>query len=163
MNIRERIENNLIVFFLSTLLTGFLAGIATYEGILRITNQQTLLSCPSTQKKEEAIPLEILLVAGNQTILRDFNIAVKLGGIDNYEPKNRTVLLRFYYPLNPAERLTGQNINDNSVSWVGYSLEPDGEKQIALGEVGVFAVSIRNLRFNEQHDLVQSLELVIKD
>ena len=35
-SIRDRVENNATVWLLGTLLTGFLAGIATYEGILRI-------------------------------------------------------------------------------------------------------------------------------
>ena len=36
MNIRERIETNLVIFFLATLFIGFLAGIGTYEAILKI-------------------------------------------------------------------------------------------------------------------------------
>jgi hypothetical protein len=36
MTVRERVENNLVVWHLGTLLTGFLAGIATYRGILEI-------------------------------------------------------------------------------------------------------------------------------
>lgn len=171
MNLRNRLENNLVVFFFSTLLTGFLAGIATYEGILRIAQihrmteaqyleYQELKQGSNTQKKEQ----RILLVAGNKTIIRDFNIAVKLGGMNNYDPKNRSVLLHFYYPKNPSDRITEENMNDeiNSVSWVAYSLESDLEKRISLGEVGVFSVSVREIKFNEKHDLVQSLEFVIK-
>ncbi len=38
MRIKERIEKNPIIFFLTVLVSGFLAGIATYQGILKIAN-----------------------------------------------------------------------------------------------------------------------------
>jgi hypothetical protein len=37
-SLRERIENNLAVFFLSTLLVGFLAGLSVYEGALKLVD-----------------------------------------------------------------------------------------------------------------------------
>lgn len=36
MSLKQRIENNLVVFFLSALLAGFLAGLGAYESVLRI-------------------------------------------------------------------------------------------------------------------------------
>ena len=36
MSIRERVEQNVTIWLLGTLLVGFLAGLATYEGILAI-------------------------------------------------------------------------------------------------------------------------------
>lgn len=36
MSLKEKIENNIALWTLSTLLAGFLAGIATYEGVLKI-------------------------------------------------------------------------------------------------------------------------------
>lgn len=37
-SIKERVENNLIVYFLGTLLTGFLSGVATYQGALKLVD-----------------------------------------------------------------------------------------------------------------------------
>lgn len=39
MGLKETVEKNAVIWFLATLLAGFLAGIGTYEGILRITGQ----------------------------------------------------------------------------------------------------------------------------
>ena len=36
MKLKERVENNIVVFLLGALLTGFLAGIGVYKGILEI-------------------------------------------------------------------------------------------------------------------------------
>lgn len=41
-NIKEKIENNVVVWMLGTLLTGFLAGIATYKGALEIMSLETI-------------------------------------------------------------------------------------------------------------------------
>ncbi len=40
--IKEKIENNIVVWMLGTLLTGFLAGIGTYEGALKIMRLETV-------------------------------------------------------------------------------------------------------------------------
>ena len=37
-SLKERIENNLVVFFFGTLLTGFLAGLAVYQGALKLVD-----------------------------------------------------------------------------------------------------------------------------
>jgi hypothetical protein len=38
LSLKERIENNLVVFFLGTLLTGFLAGLGVYQGALKLVD-----------------------------------------------------------------------------------------------------------------------------
>jgi hypothetical protein len=40
--IKEKVENNVVVWMLGTLLAGFLAGIGTYEGALEIMNLETV-------------------------------------------------------------------------------------------------------------------------
>ncbi len=40
--IKEKIENNIVVWMLGTLLTGFVAGIGTYEGALKIMDLETI-------------------------------------------------------------------------------------------------------------------------
>jgi hypothetical protein len=79
MNLRERIENNLIVWLFSTLLAGFLAGIGTYKTILEVAQLEVvskakleqlqatqrepakddafLLTAPSDQVKAETTPV----------------------------------------------------------------------------------------------------------
>lgn len=42
VGIKEKIENNVVVWMLGTLLSGFLAGIATYQGALRIMDLATV-------------------------------------------------------------------------------------------------------------------------
>ncbi len=37
------IKENIVVFFLSTIVTGFIAGIASYKSLLMITNQTTVI------------------------------------------------------------------------------------------------------------------------
>ena len=40
--IRERLEDNLVIFFLGALVLGFLGGIGVYDGLLRITGRVTV-------------------------------------------------------------------------------------------------------------------------
>jgi len=42
MELKKRIENHLVVFFLSTIVTGFLAGLGAYRGILRIAKLEVI-------------------------------------------------------------------------------------------------------------------------
>ena len=51
---RERIEGHLVIFFLGTLLTGFLAGIATHQAILKMADLR-VVSSAEIQKREDAI------------------------------------------------------------------------------------------------------------
>ena len=53
--IRERIENNLIIFFLATLLTGFLAGIGTYEAILNIAHLKVISEAEYKNCQEKTV------------------------------------------------------------------------------------------------------------
>ena len=40
--LKERVENNLVVLFLAAIVTGFLSGIAAYQGVLKISGQTTI-------------------------------------------------------------------------------------------------------------------------
>lgn len=44
VKLKDKIENNLVVFFLATLLTGFLAGLGTYQGALKLIDYETVPS-----------------------------------------------------------------------------------------------------------------------
>ena len=52
MSIKEKIENNLTVFFLGALFTGFLFGLGTYKSIVEIANLDTVRK-GSYVKKED--------------------------------------------------------------------------------------------------------------
>ena len=47
--LKERVEDHLGVFFLGALLTGFLAGIAAYGGVLSMSNQTTIAKATLAQ------------------------------------------------------------------------------------------------------------------
>ena len=42
MELKKRIENHIVVFFLSAIVTGFLAGIGAYQSILRIAKLKVI-------------------------------------------------------------------------------------------------------------------------
>lgn len=42
MNLREKVENNLTIWLLSALLAGFLAGVGTYESVLKIAQLEVI-------------------------------------------------------------------------------------------------------------------------
>ncbi|OQY56332.1 MAG: hypothetical protein B6245_18505 [Desulfobacteraceae bacterium 4572_88] len=44
MNWRERVENNVILFILGFLVTGFISGITAYEFLQQVTDQQPLIT-----------------------------------------------------------------------------------------------------------------------
>ena len=52
--IKEKVENNVAVWMLGTLLTGFLAGIGTYEGALNIMSLETISRDRLKQLEESA-------------------------------------------------------------------------------------------------------------
>ena len=124
MSLREKLENNIVIFFLTTLLTGFLAGIGTYQAILKITGLEVVRkgeqSRPETPREQA-----LLLTQGHKTIVSGFNIAVKLdAGDENYDPQNETIQMHFYYPKNPSTKVTELNMNDEEhvVTYVGYRI-----------------------------------------
>ena len=57
--IKERVESNLVVFFLGAGVAGFISGIATYDAILRISGRTTIAS--DVLRKQTA-DLEVALV-----------------------------------------------------------------------------------------------------
>jgi len=53
MSLKDKIENNLTIWFLGALLAGFLSGIATYKGILEIA-QLKVISAGKLEQLEKA-------------------------------------------------------------------------------------------------------------
>jgi hypothetical protein len=52
-SLKERIENNLVVFFLATLLSGFLAGIGVYGGALKLVDYATVSNDALRELKDD--------------------------------------------------------------------------------------------------------------
>ena len=42
MGLKERVENNAVIWFLGAIISGFLAGIGVYEGVLRIAKLEVI-------------------------------------------------------------------------------------------------------------------------
>jgi len=57
MRLNKLIQKNLVIWFLGTLLTGFLAGVGTYNAILEIANLTTI----SRDSKERLLSSEAAL------------------------------------------------------------------------------------------------------
>ena len=53
MSLKEIVEKNIVIWFLGTLLVGFLAGISTYEGIMRISGRQAVSKYEWDKAKEK--------------------------------------------------------------------------------------------------------------
>ena len=52
MSIKDKIENHIVVWTFVVLVSGFSSGIATYEGLLYITNQETIVRDTYVRKSD---------------------------------------------------------------------------------------------------------------
>lgn len=59
--IREKIEQNFTIWFLGTLITGFIAGISVYKGILEIAKLQVISTSNLENKAKRILELETKL------------------------------------------------------------------------------------------------------
>ena len=98
MSLRERIENNITVWLLGTLLTGFLAGIGAYKAIIEIAQLKTIsvaeydrlhVDKPKPTKPNSASQ-SIFLSADDVVIVPGFNFALRMDGTQNYNPETHT-------------------------------------------------------------------------
>lgn len=55
MSLKEKIENNIAMFFLGTIITGFLAGIGTYKAILEIAKLEVVHKNSVIKKDDSSI------------------------------------------------------------------------------------------------------------
>ncbi len=168
MALRERIENNPIIWLLSTILAGFLAGIGTYDGILRIAKLEVVSRAEydsltaggaATRTRERGV-----LVSANQlTVIDGLNIAVGLAPSDNYSAKDPLVRIWIRYPKGHQTTLTQENSSDPRVTeLVEHWISPNVEELVSLGPLGLYAVEVGNLGFKETGDFVRRAELRIR-
>ena len=168
MTLKERVENNPVVWLLGALLTGFGAGIATYEGILRIAHLEVVSTTGSqaqdgSSDEEQTGEGGTSLTPGYFVLLKDLNVAAKLDADRNYDRKNKSTRIWFSYPRNPLGTITDINKSDPSVvSIVEYWIEPLAPRSIVLGELGTFVVVVSEHRFNEDHTSLLSVQLVVR-
>lgn len=168
MNLKAKIENNITIWFLGTLLTGFLAGIATYTAVLKIA-QLTVVSQDkyeelTTQKTFELGDSEVTILSPGYTVLMGkFNVGIKLDADENFNPKTKAARVWFFYPKNELATITEENkIDENVVASNEYWLEPNVELPVNLGSLGAFMVKITDYKFVPEHDRVQRLTIEIK-
>ena len=69
MGLKERIENNLVIWFLGALLTGFLSGVGTYEAVLRIAHLDVVPA--NSYLKKEMLRDNKLLIQKLHTLIND--------------------------------------------------------------------------------------------
>ena len=75
MSFKDRVENNLVVFMLGTLLAGFMAGIGVYKGILGIAQLQAVPTYEYTKLKQEVASAS---ANADQTLILNLKAALKV-------------------------------------------------------------------------------------
>jgi hypothetical protein len=148
--LKERIENNLIVFFLATLLSGFLAGLGTYQGALKLvdytpTSNDSLRALREEleRKKQEVTALEnrLKLPEGQKHEQR----WLRIRGVDGLDGTNARLVARvngraYSYPSRAVWAKIGQgmptedfplpvDVQVYEVSFELLTLSPDNQYQ----------------------------------
>ena len=171
MSLKEKVENNVAIWLLGTLLTGFLAGIAAYKSILEISNQTVVsvselmeLRNNSTSRPDEVVNKvkEVILSSGHTVLIPGFNIGVKLDADDNLNQKTKAIKIWFAYPINELATITESNKSDTEVvAFVKYWIDPNKELPVSLGSLGTFQVKVFDHQFQPNHQSVQRATLQV--
>lgn len=155
MKIRERIEDNLTIFFLATLLTGFLAGIGTYEAILNIAHLKVISEDKYEQRK--AKPLVTTPFVGPKTIYEDKQSDINIHDIKFIGLTARSI----HNPPNVNDRIfvdfTIQNVSNKPINILGTyvtAYDPSGEEKS-------FAYANKNTIMKPQEKIKTSGSLIV--
>lgn len=73
LKLKERIENNLVVFFLATLLSGFLSGIGTYQGLLKLIDYEAVPIRSQQALKDELASVKVTAERLEKTLAEQKN------------------------------------------------------------------------------------------
>ena len=168
-SLKERVENNVVVWLLGMLLAGFLAGIGTYKGILEIANL-TVVAKPELEnlKSKSGSTLQaqkqiVSLSPGYSVIIPKVNLVAKLDADENLNRKTKATRIWFLYPKNELATITEENRTDKDiVSAMEVWIEPNKFVPLSLGGMGSFEVKVVDHQFNPEHDYVQRVTLEIK-
>jgi hypothetical protein len=162
MGLKEKIENHPLVWFLSALLAGFLAGIATYKAILEIAQLEVVPKqsitvgnakspdSPKTQEKENKKYKVTLEEMGMTEIIPELNIALGFFGTEHdYDATNKAAQLVVMWPKKVGAIITPDNLTDDKLHdfkqlWV----ESKSETQFSLSHLGQFSAQITDVIFN---------------
>jgi len=153
MNLRERIENNLTILFLTTLLTGFLAGIGTYEAILRIAHLRVIPETPYEPDKntesETSVTAETIYQDKQPEIGVHQLKFIELTAKSNHNPPR--VNDRIYVEF------TLQNVSEKPINLLGTyvaAYDPSGEEKS-------FAYGNKNMVLKPQEMIKTSGSLIV--
>ncbi|UVC31687.1 hypothetical protein [Pantoea sp. SOD02] len=156
MSIKENIENNLIIWFLTSLLGGFLAGIATYKAIIEIAHLEVVpqgqCTIADVRKKEEIdVPMKSYTIeAFSPQILDSENITVSyLGDKYSYDSINKSVSLFINYPQNKNIKITEKNYASIAFESKNIWLTQGKDTHFYLGELGEFKATLKDLFFDQ--------------
>lgn len=169
MNLRERIENNLAVWLLSTLLTGFLAGIGTYKAILDIAQLKTisageydrLRAEPSAKPNISSATQSVFLSPDNVIIVPGFNFAVRLDSERNYNPETHAIEIYLCYRPDPNDSITEENKGsmETEVQW--HWIVPESPTFVQVGGIGAFTITLTKPRFDSKAKRVEGVTVLV--
>jgi hypothetical protein len=156
MNFRERIENNIIIFFLATLLTGFIAGIGSYEAILNIAHLKIISETEYRQLKKKLVTQ--LPSVEPKIIYKDNKSNTNNHGIKFLQLSARSI----HNPPKVNDRIfvdfTIQNANNKSI----HLLETYVTTYSPSGEEKSFSFDNKNLIL-KPHEIAETSGSVIVD
>lgn len=170
-SLKERIENNLVIFFLATLLTGFLAGLGAYQGALKlvdyspISNDALRVLRDDVDKKSKTIAtLEARVKAAESSVGEQRWLRIR--GVEGLDGNRARLVARvngraYSYPSRAVwSRLgPGMPVEDfplpidtkaYDISFELLTLAPDGEfKQFQSQEV----ISVKSWPFESEYKI----------
>jgi len=158
MSLKEKIENNITVFLLGTLVTGFLAGIGTYKAILEIAKLEVVSEGRLNQKSDSSQLEEVTKKIIQDMTNRDMDVetGVKYALAKIGKPAITQLIV--------ALKAKDKNLREMAALYLGemqaadavdaliYALQNDDEPYVmreaarALGEIGN-KKSVKSLRY----------------
>ena len=171
MTLRDRIENKLTVWLLGTLLTGFLAGIATYRTVLEMAQLKTISSAEyqqltETKKPEEtdsaAATRSLYLAAGSIVHFADYGFAIEIAGYSpNYTPKTKGIDVLIYYLRDKSQRVTDENKSSPTGPHIPrdhFVFQPDTPQRVRLPS-GTFQIILQDPQISNQPNYVDGAQM----
>lgn len=171
MSIKENIETHPVVWFLSSLLAGFLAGIATYKSVLDIAHLEVVAvgKCAAEQHESVKSPIKAKLrpyTVGTFTpiVAHGLNFAISFHSTKyNYDPKNKAVQFFISYPMNPNIKLTDLTFFSTEMIPKQVWVESSRQTYFSLGDMGTFVAQVKDITFDDKGEISRILVDIGKD
>lgn len=158
--IKDKIEANPVIWFLSSLLAGFLAGVATYKAVIDIAHLEVVAAgkCEAAQQESVKSPIKAKLksytVETFTPIIADgLNFSIFFGSTKyNFDEKNKAVEFFISYPKNPNLKLTEQTISESKdmLSSKYVWIESNRQTSFYLGDLGAFVAQVKGITFDNE-------------